>query len=380
MDRERGRVPAKPPADHLVHGEGGCAARLDRDPRVHPEVAAPAPGAGRVHLHHRLGHRGRVGGEPDRLAARGAPLGGGPRVPGALRAEEPRERERDSVHRPPPPPRHAPHPRGAGAIGGRRGRPPRFIDLAPPPDTSPRRYHCRTGTHSPATETPSDREAKIRAHRPPQHGDDIRGGRPQERDPVGGGPRPRGPPRARGEPHRHRRPLRRRGAPHRALDARTPAGLLPRDEDRRAHLRRRPRRDPPFPRPAPGRRGRPPPAPFPRPPRRLGDRDGGGRGPRGGDRSARARPHPLHRGDRARVDHRLDAPEEPRALRLRLGAPPLELRDARERALSQGVRGGARALGEARRRGADDQVDRARPVGHDRPGPQHLVPAVRDPG
>ena len=80
-------VPAKTPADHLVHGEGGRAARLDRHPGVHPEVAAPTPRAGRVHLHHRLGDRGRIGGEPDRLAARGPPLGGGP-----LRARRPAPR------------------------------------------------------------------------------------------------------------------------------------------------------------------------------------------------------------------------------------------------------------------------------------------------
>ena len=49
-------------------------------------------------------------------------------------------------------------------------------------------------------------------------------------------------------------------------------------------------------------------------------------------------------GDRARVDDRLDAPQEPRTLRLRLGAPALELRHARERSLPRGVRGGVRAL------------------------------------
>ena len=118
VDHERSGVPAKPPADHLVHGEGGRAARLDRHPGVHPEVAAPAPGAGRVHLHHRLGHRGRIGGEPDRLAARGAPFGGGPCVPGAVRAEQPGECQRH-------PERHllpAGHPGGGEAAASRARR------------------------------------------------------------------------------------------------------------------------------------------------------------------------------------------------------------------------------------------------------------------
>ena len=169
-----------------------------------------------------------------------------------------------------------------------------WIRSAPTPTL--RRYHYPARDISRRRWSRHDRKATIRTDRTLEHGDDIRRGGAQERDPGSRGPRPRPPPRVRRQPHRHGGPLRRRGAPDRTLDARPSTRLLSGDEDRRAHPFRRPRRDPPLPRPPSGRLGRSASAPLPRPSRGLGDRDGAGRRARSRRRGASGGSDPLHRG------------------------------------------------------------------------------------
>jgi len=66
-----------PPADHLVAGVRRRVARLEGDPRVYGEEAAPADGAGGVDLHHRLRRGGRSRGLAGRLARELGPVAAG---------------------------------------------------------------------------------------------------------------------------------------------------------------------------------------------------------------------------------------------------------------------------------------------------------------
>ena len=96
--------------------------------------------------------------------------------------------------------------------------------------------------------------------------------------------------------------------------------VLRRHQDRRAHLPRRARGDPPLARPPRRRPGRLDPAAQPRRRHRVGDRARRRRRARGGDRGARGGARAVHRRDRPRPVGARDAPAQPRALRLRLRA------------------------------------------------------------
>ena len=121
--------------------------------------------------------------------------------------------------------------------------------------------------------------------------------------------------RARHQPHRRRRELRRRRAAHRDVAAAQPRHVLPGHEDRRAHLPRRARGDPPLARPPRRRPGGLDPAAQPGRRDRVGHRAGRRRRPRGGDRGARGGPRALHRRHRPRPVGARDAPAQPGALR-----------------------------------------------------------------
>ena len=84
-----------------------------------------------------------------------------------------------------------------------------------------------------------DRSATVRPHRPSELADHLRRRRLLQHHPGALRARARDAARARHQPHRHRRRLRRFGAPPGALDEAAPPRLLPRHQDRRAHLRRR---------------------------------------------------------------------------------------------------------------------------------------------
>ena len=91
-------------------------------------------------------------------------------------------------------------------------------------------------------------------------------------------------------------------------------------------------------------------------------------------RGARRRARALHRRHGPRHARRRDAPAQPRALRLRLGAPALQPDDdARRRTTPRDFERAARALRRARRRRADDQVDRARAAGPTAATPTHAT-------
>src|SRR3989441_3730300 len=172
------------------------------------------------------------------------------------------------------------------------------------------------------------------------------------------------------------RAVRRLRAPTRAVDGAPPEGLLSRDEDRPPDRAQGPRGPPSLARAAARRPRRPDPAALARPSRRLGSGHGARRRARGADRGPRGGSRALHRRDWSRLDHRRDAPAEPRALRLRRRALAVQLLHGPRGALPEGLRGGAERLPGAERRGAGHQVDRSRPLGR-RPDAHHVVPAPR---
>src|SRR5439155_272869 len=104
IDPDGGPPAVNAPADHLVTCPGRGAARLDRDPRVDREDAAPAHRARGIDLHDRLGRPGRIG----RLA-RGTALELPPvrsralehRAPDERREEQQAEPARTAVAHPP---------------------------------------------------------------------------------------------------------------------------------------------------------------------------------------------------------------------------------------------------------------------------------------
>ena len=136
--------------------------------------------------------------------------------------------------------------------------------------------------------------------------------------------------------------------------------VLRRHQDRRARLRGRARGDPPLARPARRRPGRPDPAAQPRRRGRLGDRARRRRRAGGRDRGARRGARALHRRHRPRPLGAGDARAQPRALPVRLGALPLQLRPDARPALRRDVGGAGHDVRGAQRRAPDDQEPRAR--------------------
>ena len=134
-------------------------------------------------------------------------------------------------------------------------------------------------------------------------------------------PGARRPARARRQPHRRGR--RATGTPscasRRGCSA-TPDTFFLATKTGRADLPRRAGGDPALARPARRRPGRLDPAAQPGRRHRVGHRAERGRRPGGGDRGARGGPRPVHRRHRARPVGARDAPAQPGALRLRLGA------------------------------------------------------------
>ncbi len=83
-----------------------------------------------------------------------------------------------------------------------------------------------------------DRNAALRANRPFEQPGDLRVGGARLGEPGARRRCPAAAPRARREPHRHRRRVRRRGAEARTLARRAPREVLHRDQDRRPQRRR----------------------------------------------------------------------------------------------------------------------------------------------
>ncbi|CAA9576707.1 MAG: Oxidoreductase, aldo/keto reductase family, partial [uncultured Thermomicrobiales bacterium] len=202
-----------------------------------------------------------------------------------------------------------------------------------------------------------DPDARLRPHRPRQHPHHLWRGGAQQRHPGRGRFHDGADPRARHQPHRHRRQLRRIRAPDRPVDEGTSRNLLPRQQDRRPDLPGSVRLDPPLARTPADRPARPDPAPQSRRAGRMGHRDGSGRRARSRDPGARRGARPLHRRDRPRHDDPRHAQAVAGALRFRFGAPAVQLPNDAKRPVRRGFRDTHRHVRGAERRHPDDQGD-----------------------
>ena len=262
-----------------------------------------------------------------------------------------------------------PGPRVCGPAGRGRRRPP------PRPERPGRRRAAGSGAqYAP----PHDRTRPLRRDRPRVQSRAIFGAAALgERLQARRRPHARAAARARHQPHRRRRELRRRRAAHRDVAAAPRGRVLRGDEDRRAHLPRRARGDPPLARPPRRRPRRLDPAAQPRRRDRVGDGARRRRRARGGDRGARGRARALHRRHRPRPVGARDAPAQPRALPVRLRAAARTTTSrCRTRATPRRSRRSPRVCAGAQRRAADDQEPRVAPLGRPRRDRRDLVRAA----